>query len=123
MAMLQGSLLEADEVGLGDLGRVSRTTLGLGAWVDVVPFWLTGADVVFERLVSGVPWHGERRLMYERVVDVPRLLCFYDESDPLPDPVLEDARTELSRHYRAELGEPFVTAGLCFYRDGRDSVA
>jgi alkylated DNA repair dioxygenase AlkB len=123
MPMLQASLLEADEVGLGDLDRIPRTTLGLGAWVDVLPGWLTGADVVFERMVSRVPWHGERRVMYERVVDVPRLLCFYDADEPLPEPVLEDARAALNRHYLAELGERFVTAGLCYYRDGRDSVA
>ena len=61
--------------------------------------------------------------MYERMVDVPRLLCFYDESDELPHPVLAEARSMLSRHYAAELGEPFRTAGLCYYRDGRDSVA
>ena len=38
-------------------------------------------------------------------------------------PVLDAAREALSEHYRAELGEEFVTAGLCLYRDGRDSVA
>lgn len=37
--------------------------------------------------------------------------------------MLEEAREALSRHYAEELGEPFATAGLCFYRDGRDSVA
>ena len=61
--------------------------------------------------------------MYDRVVDVPRLLCHYDEGDELPDPLLTQARDALNRHYLAELGEPFVTAGLCLYRDGRDSVA
>src|SRR5437588_11432113 len=61
--------------------------------------------------------------MYDRKVDVPRLLCFYDGDDPLPDPVLRDARSALSKHYARELGEPFRTAGLCYYRDGRDSVA
>jgi alkylated DNA repair dioxygenase AlkB len=61
--------------------------------------------------------------MYDRVVDVPRLLSFYGERDALPDPVLDEARTVLSDHYAAELGERFRTAGLCFYRDGRDSVA
>jgi alkylated DNA repair dioxygenase AlkB len=61
--------------------------------------------------------------MYERVVDVPRLLCFYDETDPLPHPVLTEARDALSHHYGKELGEPFRTAGMCLYRDGRDSVA
>src|SRR5215470_10176178 len=61
--------------------------------------------------------------MYERVVDVPRLLSFYDEGRPLPHPALEAARRALDEHYGAELGEPFRTAGLCLYRDGRDSVA
>lgn len=61
--------------------------------------------------------------MYDRHVDVPRLLCFYDEEATLPDPVLTRARDALSHHYAAELGEPFRTAGLCYYRDGRDSVA
>ena len=61
--------------------------------------------------------------MYERIVDVPRLLKFYDEDEPLPHPVLAQARDTLSRWYAAELGEPFATAGLCLYRDGQDSVA
>ena len=61
--------------------------------------------------------------MYDRVVDVPRLMCFYGEDERLPDLVLEQARSALSRHYARELGEPFRTAGLCYYRDGRDSVA
>src|SRR5215510_9926135 len=56
-------------------------------------------------------------------VDVPRLLCFYDEGQALPDPVLTAARDALGEHYRPELGEPLCTAGLCLYRDGRDSVA
>jgi alkylated DNA repair dioxygenase AlkB len=82
-----------------------------------------GADALFDRLTQVVPWRAERRPMYDRVVDVPRLLCFYDEGDPLPDPALTAARQALGKHYAAELGEPFVTAGLCLYRDGRDSVA
>jgi alkylated DNA repair dioxygenase AlkB len=61
--------------------------------------------------------------MYERVVDVPRLLRFYGEHETLPHPVLAAAREALNQHYVDELGEPFVTAGMCLYRDGRDSVA
>jgi alkylated DNA repair dioxygenase AlkB len=61
--------------------------------------------------------------MYDRVVDVPRLLCFYDEDEQLPDETLVSAKAALDAHYAAELGEPFRTAGLCLYRDGRDSVA
>jgi alkylated DNA repair dioxygenase AlkB len=70
-----------------------------------------------------VPWRAERRQMYDRTVNVPRLQCFYGEDAPLPDPVLALARDALSAHYAGELGEAFRTAGLCLYRDGRDSVA
>ena len=80
--------------------------------------------MLFERLRDAVPWRGERRQMYERVVDVPRLLAFYDETMPLPDPVARRAEAQRSTTTTApELGEPFATAGLCLYRDGRDSVA
>ena len=121
----QGSLLDlAGETGLGPLGpSVRRTVLAGGAWADLRPGWVTGADALFERLLTAVPWRAERRAMYERMVDVPRLLCFYGEGMALPDPVLAQARDALSEHYRAELGEPLCTAGLCLYRDGRDSVA
>ncbi|MEU8899754.1 alpha-ketoglutarate-dependent dioxygenase AlkB [Nocardia sp. NPDC048505] len=122
--VLQGSLLDGfGAVELGGLGRIRRTVLAHGAWVDVLPGWLSGADVLFERLVDGVAWQAERRPMYDRVVDVPRLLRFYGEGEALPDPVLDEARAALSEHYRPELGEPFRTAGMCYYRDGRDSVA
>ncbi len=124
-AALQGSLLDlTDEPGLGALGgAVERTELAHGAWVDLRPGWLAGADELFGRLLQVVPWRAERRRMYDRVVDVPRLLCFYAEDEELPDPVLTHARAALDDHYRAELREPFATAGLCLYRDGRDSVA
>jgi alkylated DNA repair dioxygenase AlkB len=121
---LQGSLFGAtEENSLRPLSAIRRTPLSDGAWIDVLPGWLGGADTLFERLVEQVPWHAERRRMYDRVVDVPRLLSFYDETEELPDPVLVAARSALSGHYAAELGEPFRTAGLCLYRDGRDSVA
>jgi len=121
----QASLLDiGDDVRPGLLGAsVRRVELSDGAWLDVRPQWISGADSLFERLERCVPWHAERRQMYDRVVDVPRLLCFYDEGEALPDPVLVDAKAALDAHYAAELGEPFVTAGLCLYRDGRDSVA
>jgi alkylated DNA repair dioxygenase AlkB len=123
-AVLQTSLFDQTEtVALTSLRPVERTTLTRGAWIDVLPGWLTGADALFDRLAAEVPWQAERRPMYDRVVDVPRLLSFYGERDALPDPVLDAARTALSDHYAAELGERFRTAGLCFYRDGRDSVA
>ncbi len=123
--VLQGSLLDlTEEIALAPLGdSVRRTLLTDGAWIDVRPAWLSGADALFDRLSSEVPWRAERRRMYERTVDVPRLLSFYGEGEPLPHPALDDAHDALNAHYEDELGEPFRTAGLCLYRDGRDSVA
>lgn len=123
----QGSLLDeaaSEGASLAALsGAVRRTQLSHGAWVDVLPAWLSGSDEIFLQLVESVPWRAEKRQMYERVVDVPRLLSWYGEGDALPHALLGQARESLSRHYRAELGEPFRTAGLCYYRDGRDSVS
>ncbi|WP_405998822.1 alpha-ketoglutarate-dependent dioxygenase AlkB [Streptomyces sp. NBC_00829] len=121
---LQGSLFDqTDEIRLGPLKGVRRTVLGDGAWIDLLPGWLGGADALFEELLSSVPWRAERRQMYEQVVDVPRLLAHYRADDLLPHPVLDEARDALSAHYLPELGEAFATAGLCYYRDGKDSVA
>ncbi|MFC9788758.1 alpha-ketoglutarate-dependent dioxygenase AlkB [Rhodococcus sp. NPDC127528] len=128
---VQASLFDdpTDGPRLGPLGaNLRRRVLGDGAWVDVLPGWLTGSEQLFADLADtdrpgAVPWRAERRQMYDRVVDVPRLVSFFDEGAALPDPMLTAARDALSAYYLPELGEPFTTAGLCFYRDGSDSVA
>src|SRR5271169_125330 len=104
---VQESLLDVcdEEKGpsLGALaGSARRVPLARGAWVDLRPGWLAGSGAVFGALVETVPWRAERRHMYDRVVDVPRLLCFYGEDAPLPHPALAAARDVLSAHYRAE---------------------
>ena len=122
---LQGSLLDlTDAMTLRDVGTgLTRHHLARGAWVDVRPGWGAAGDELFTAVLRHVPWHAERRQMYDSVVDVPRLTKFYGADESLPHPMLVEAREALSRHYAPELGEPFVTAGLCLYRDGRDSVA
>lgn len=100
-----------------------RTDLGRGAWLDVQRSWLPDADEVFAALVRDVPWRTERRQMYDRVVDVPRLIYTYMIGEELPHAALTAAREALGDHYEPELGERFRTAGCCYYRDGRDSVA
>jgi alkylated DNA repair dioxygenase AlkB len=104
-------------------GRVVRHELSGGAWVDHLPGWVSGSDEVFEVLLGDIGWREDRRQMYEREVAVPRLLRWYGGDATLPHPLLTEARAELNRHYGPELGEPFVSAGMCLYRDGRDSVA
>jgi alkylated DNA repair dioxygenase AlkB len=114
----------AEEATLTPLaGRVVRHQLGRGAWVDHLPGWVTGSEAILEVLLGDIGWREDRRQMYEREVAVPRLLRWYGRDDTLPHPLLTDARTELDLFYGPELGEPFVSAGMCLYRDGRDSVA
>lgn len=119
----QASLLDIGAAPSIGSVRPRRQVLGDGAWVDVQPGWIHGSDDLFLRLLAEVPWHAERREMYDREVDVPRLLHHVGVGEPLPDPHLTSAREQLSDHYATELGERFATAGLCLYRDGRDSVA
>jgi len=114
----------ADEASLGRLaGNVERHILSRGAWVDHLPGWVSGSEVLLDTLLHDVDWRAERREMYQREVDVPRLLRWYGADETLPHPVLTEAREQLTAYYADELGEPFVTAGMCQYRTGQDSVA
>lgn len=73
----------------------------------------------FDALRGEVDWHSERRRMYDRDVDVPRLTSGYRLSDEaLPPPLAEAAERAT-----AATGAPFNRAGLNYYRNGRDSVA
>ena len=113
-----------DLVESASLGALAPTRhrLSRGAWVDHQPEWVRGSEAVLDVLL-GIDWRAERRVMYDDEVDVPRLLRWYNGHERLPHEVLTEARERLTAHYAAELGEPFVTAGMCLYRDGRDSVA
>lgn len=77
------------------------------------------ADAWFATLRDTIAWQQERRPMYDRVVDVPRLLAGFALDDPTLPPVLADA----ARRVRDALGTPFTHVGMNYYRDGRDSVA
>ena len=61
--------------------------------------------------------------MYDNVVDVPGCCASTTRATRCPTPSSTTCTAPLDRHYEPELGEPFRTAGLCLYRDGRDSVA
>lgn len=77
------------------------------------------ADKWFQTLRDNVPWTSERRLMYEREVDVPRLMARFRVDDPsLPAPLIE-ALLIARRVAQCQ----FNSVGLNYYRDGNDSVA
>jgi alkylated DNA repair dioxygenase AlkB len=73
----------------------------------------------FERLRAEVAWRSERRPMYDRVVDVPRLVASVSlrEAD-IPEPI-----AAMRPAVEQFCGVAFTSAGLNFYRDGNDSVA
>ena len=95
-----------------------RISLGHRAWVDHLPGWLEGHEAVFETLRDTTRWQHQRRRMYERVVDVPRLVATLPDDGP-GHLVLDEAAGVLTRHY----GLPLDQISLAYYRDGRDSVA
>ena len=122
---LQGSLLDQGPVPTvaGFTDALHRNELSAGAWIEHLPGWILGSDHVFQSLVNEVRWRRESRQMYDRVVKVPRLVAWYAVHELTPFPILLEAAAALSDHYGAETGEPFASAGMCLYRDGRDSVA
>ncbi len=75
----------------------------------------------FAELRRSVPWRSEKRMMYDREVEVPRLLGSFrfDPVAPSTPAAILEARERVVRH----LGVPFTAVGLNLYRDGRDSVA
>ena len=104
--------------------HAERRRLAHGAWIDVRAGWFEAPDGLFDELLSDIPWRAERRQMYDKVLDVPRLVSFHDLlEEPAPHAALKQLRRRLNDIYAGELGEPFTTVGLCLYRDGEDSVA
>jgi alkylated DNA repair dioxygenase AlkB len=99
-------------------GAMKRIELEHGAFIDLCPQWLRGESALFERLLEGADWREEERVMYERVVDVPRL-CATPTSLAALHPVLSVMGRALDQRYRTE----FERVSLALYRDGRDSVA
>ena len=76
-------------------------------------------QALFVGLFLTTAWQAMRRPMYDRVVDVPRLVCAYRLEDAaVPAPI-----GEIASCVSTALGRPFNTVGLNHYRDGRDSVA
>lgn len=116
--MFQPSLLASDECPAPNAAAVAlpRRDLGAGAWLDVVPQRVTGADTLYEEVLERAPWKAHRRVMWDREVDEPRL-----STGAWADPpgVLVELAGQLSASYGLDLGA--ISAN--WYRDGRDSVA
>jgi alkylated DNA repair dioxygenase AlkB len=75
----------------------------------------------FAELREGVKWNAQRRQMYDREVDVPRLTSHYRLVPPEED--IPAAIVQAAEQVTGRTGVPFNSVGLNFYRDGKDSVA
>ena len=107
--------LRADETFAGAV----RHRLSARSWVEHHSSWLDGSDELFEALVSSVAWQQHRRLMYDRMVDEPRLTAAYPAGVPWPHAVLAELSASLSQRY----GQALENLSLNLYRNGADSVA
>jgi alkylated DNA repair dioxygenase AlkB len=81
------------------------------------------ANAWFAELHDQVRWKSERRQMYDREVDVPRLTAHFPLAIEAPPSTQPPAIAAAARHVMEKTGVPFNSVGLNFYRDGRDSVA
>ena len=111
--MSQMPLFGSDGVLVDDeRGRIVYTSAFLPA--EIARAW-------FAELRERVPWKTQRRRMYDRDVDVPRLVAHF-RLEPAEGRT-PDAIRIAAGQVVAVTGVSFNSVGLNFYRDGRDSVA
>ena len=113
LGLFTGGAPSVDETFAG----MERVLLSHGAWYEYLPRFVRGADTLYAELRDRTAWHGERRMMYDREVDTPRLLGSHPRAGG--HPLLERIRALLNGRY----GEDFTRVTLAWYRDGHDSVA
>ena len=105
------------------LPSIQRRTLSAGAWVEHHPGWLEGHERVFERLERETEWQSHRRQMYEREVDVPRLVARAPREGPIAELLARLSGTLTERYRQSLRGAALDNISLAYYRDGNDSVA
>ncbi len=103
--------------GADSSAEATRIDLGRGAWLDHEPHWFNDPEFLLDRLTDTINWTAASRPMYDRIVDVPRLISSFHRDDA-PAPLGDLARTMEQRYERE-----FRSVGCNLYRDGDDSVA
>ena len=137
-----------DELALFSACVLSATPLELAEGDALLyPAWLARpvAGALLASLRDGTPWHRERRMMYDRLVDVPREQAWFGDArawrrdgaqaelETAPAAALPGTEVavrawtpELARvrdDLQLLVGRPFACVLVNRYRDGRDSVA
>jgi alkylated DNA repair dioxygenase AlkB len=116
---MQYSIFDANSAGFDDsLNALEHMSLPPGAWIDACPNWLGGHMRLFHELIHVVSWRHQQRMMYERMVMVPRLVASAP-TDGWAGSIISEMAECLSSHYDRRISR----ASLAYYRNGNDSVA
>ena len=100
---------------------LERVQLDPTSWIDFVPGWVRGADVLFEEVLRSRNWDQRTRKMFDKTMLEPRLTAPWNLRSGLPlrPAMLDSLRIALGARYGVE----FDSIGFNYYRDGADSVA
>jgi alkylated DNA repair dioxygenase AlkB len=96
-----------------------RTQLDETSWIEYVPAWITGSEILFKDLLASAPWQQRSRWMYTQDVIEPRLTAEYRLVSMAPQSIMGDIAASLSRRYESSYNSLWMN----LYRDHHDSTA
>jgi alkylated DNA repair dioxygenase AlkB len=115
----QQGLLGREEPSLDERFQgIARHALAGGAWYDIMSGFVGGHETLFDWLARTTAWRTVSEQMYDRTVQVPRVLATLPDHGP-GHPIIGKIQAALSARY----GESFSRVSMAMYRDGQDSVA
>ena len=117
----QEDLFSSDATSLSidaSFATAKRIAIDAHSWVEVVPGWMSGSRILFERLETAVPWQQHDREIFDQTFREPRLTAEYRNLGDVPEKALLEAVRVLSQHY----GVAYDSLWLNLYRDGQDST-
>lgn len=95
-----------------------RVALDTHSWVDIVPGWMSGSELLLEALKANAGWEQHDRRMFDQVFREPRLTAAHPTLQGVTEPILLEAVRALSKHY----GVVYDGLWMNLYRDGQDST-
>lgn len=113
------SILMAQQLGIfeEEVRTIARTPRGDIVYFPAV-FDVRETASLYSELLATTAWSKETMKVYDKLVDVPRLVAWYRDEGRLPQ-ALEGIRERT----QSLLNRAFNAVSLNYYRDGTDSVA
>jgi alkylated DNA repair dioxygenase AlkB len=101
------------------MAELERIWLDETSWVDIGRRWFDDAELLYDDLLTTVPWQTSRLFRYDHFVEENRLGASWHRGKPLPHPALKDVHKAIERQYKVT----FDGFGIMQYRNGRDGQA